>query len=419
MDRNFSAMYRTRQEDPFPDEVDITLRYPDREITLPYKKVSWSITEDGKTEERGLRYGENPHQKAALYRYNGEPLEIEGLGKMEPIRGLSSDLELLQSGKHPGKINVVDVDRALQILSFLKDQAAAVIMKHNNPCGVARGKNMVDAITRARQGDIIAAFGGALVVNRPLDEAEVLAIGDSYFEIVAAPDFTDQALELLSGKKNLRIFRIKGMDRLSYLAGRQYLEFTALMDGGLVLQNSYSTAIRSTKNFISARNERNGAVTETLREAEPRELEDLLFGWFVESGVTSNSVIFIKDGATLAIGTGEQDRVGVVKSTIRKAYRNMAETLSLHWFNAPYNSLCEADMQRIDQEVTKQKGGLSGSVMVSDGFFPFRDGVDAALQEGITAIAEPGGSLRDGEVIQACNERGAALVFTGERSFRH
>ncbi len=151
-------------------------------------------------------------------------------------------------------------------------------------------------------------------------------------------------------------------------------------------------------------------------EAEAR---DLLFGWLVESGVSSNSVIYVKDEATVAIGTGEQDRVGVATIAREKAYRNMAEKIARSEYGRGFDLLDADSRGNVMERVRQARGGLEGAVMISDGFFPFRDGVDVALDEGVTAIAEPGGSLRDGEVIAACNERGAALVFTGERSFRH
>jgi phosphoribosylaminoimidazolecarboxamide formyltransferase/IMP cyclohydrolase len=283
-------------------------------------------------------------------------------------------------------------------------------MKHNNPCGAARADTLAEAIQKAFEGDLVAAFGGAVVVNRPLDMEGARIVADNYFEIIAAPDFEPGVQELLSRRKNLRIFRIAGMDRLAELAGKRYLEFTSLVDGGLVLQNSYTTSIRSTGDFLPAESERKPT------DAEAR---DLLFGWLVESGVSSNSVIYVKDEATVAIGTGEQDRVGVATIAREKAYRNMAERLARTEYERGFDLLDAEAQGKIMERVRRARGGLEGAVMISDGFFPFRDGVDVALNEGITAIAEPGGSLRDGEVIEACNERGAALVFTGERSFRH
>ncbi len=406
MDKRLTAMYREKKSEGFPDRLDICFHYEEEDLTLSYEKVRWNV--DG--EEAGLRYGENPHQQAALYRRTGEEVLIEGVAELVPVSGLSSDLELLQSGKHPGKINIVDVDRALQILRYLPGRPAATIMKHNNPCGAARADTLAEAIRKAFDGDLVAAFGGAVVVNRPLDMEGARIAADNYFEIIAAPDFEPGVLELLSKKKNLRIFRIAGMDRLAELAGKRYLEFTSLVDGGLVLQNSYTTSIRSAGDFMPAENAR------IPTEAEAR---DLLFGWLVESGVSSNSVIYVKNEATVAIGTGEQDRVGVATIAREKAYRNMAERLARTEHERGFDLLDADAREKIMEQVRQAKGGLEGAVMISDGFFPFRDGVDVALNEGIKAIAEPGGSIRDGEVIEACNEHGAALVFTGERSFRH
>jgi phosphoribosylaminoimidazolecarboxamide formyltransferase/IMP cyclohydrolase len=161
------------------------------------------------------------------------------------------------------------------------------------------------------------------------------------------------------------------------------------MDGGLVLQRSYQTRVETVEDFLPAETEVKGTTYRCNRLPTQEELEDLLFGWRVEAGVTSNSVLFVKDRTTVGIGTGEQDRVGVAQIAARKAEERTGE------------------------------GALEGAVMISDGFFPFRDGVDVGLKRGVTAVAQPGGSVRDREIIEACNEYSAAMVFTGERSFRH
>jgi phosphoribosylaminoimidazolecarboxamide formyltransferase / IMP cyclohydrolase len=146
----------------------------------------------------------------------------------------------------------------------------------------------------------------------------------------------------------------------------------------------------------------------------------MVFGWIVESGVTSNSVLYVKDGTTVGIGTGEQDRVGVAEIARFKAYRNLADRLCWAEYKIPWTQLSDENKRKeIQQEVKKLSGGLRGSVMISDAFFPFRDGVDIGLEEGVSAVVQPGGSLRDYEIIEACNERGATMVFTGQRSFRH
>ena len=151
-----------------------------------------------------------------------------------------------------------------------------------------------------------------------------------------------------------------------------------------------------------------------------REYEDLIFGWMVEAGVTSNSVLYVKDGVSVGIGTGEQDRVGVAEIARDKAYRKLADRISWERFKKPYNILSDVDAKAgIDGEVAEQKGGLIGSCMVSDAFFPFRDGVEVGIREGVTAVIQPGGSERDFESIEACNETDVAMVYTGQRSFKH
>ena len=155
------------------------------------------------------------------------------------------------------------------------------------------------------------------------------------------------------------------------------------------------------------------------RQPTDREFDDLMFGWLVECGVTSNSVLYVKDGVTVGIGTGEQDRVGVAEIARDKAYRKLADRLCWERSRTPYNLADAGVRAAIDEEVKALKGGLPGCCMVSDAFFPFRDGLDVGLREGITAVIQPGGSERDFESIQACNEAGAAMVFTGQRCFRH
>jgi phosphoribosylaminoimidazolecarboxamide formyltransferase/IMP cyclohydrolase len=197
-----------------------------------------------------------------------------------------------------------------------------------------------------------------------------------------------------------------------------------------VIQKSFVNRILKPEDFLPAQATNKEGETVIARAPSAAEADDLLFAWAVEAGVTSNSVIFARNGATVAIGTGEQDRVGVVSLTIHKAYAKYMDMLSFTRFNLPMHELAQkaaadkeaaAQLESIQEETKREKGGLIGSVLVSDGFFPFRDGVDCALAQGITAIAQPGGSLRDVEVIKAVNEHvpQVAMVFTGQRSFRH
>ena len=418
-------MYKTILGDPFPSEMKVQLG--DQELV--YRKRTWEI----EGEEKGLRYGENPDQPAAVYELAEGSLVLGGVEFRGPGKGLVSaitEANMLQAGKHPGKTNLTDVDNAINILQYLTAKPAALILKHNNPCGAAWSeKGVADALDKAFWSDRIAAFGGAVVVNRPMDMECARIINSAYFEVVAAPAFEEGVVEELKKRKNLRILEIPGMAHLENLVNVPVLDFKSLIDGGLVMQQSFRNRILSADDFIPATAEKDG-VEVASRQPTADELDDLLFAWAVESGVTSNSIIFVRNGATVSIGTGEQDRVGCVELTIHKAYTKFADMLA---FKEQNMSLYELKLQALNDEKARailddieartraEKGGLMGTAMVSDGFFPFRDGVDAALAHGVAAIAQPGGSIRDHEVIEAVNEASpqVAMVFTGQRSFKH
>jgi len=214
---------------------------------------------------------------------------------------------------------------------------------------------------------------------------------------------------------------VGAIERLAELADARFLDLKSLVDGGIVAQLSFVPEARSRENLQLAEAAHGGKTWRIERAPTDAEYEDMVFGWLVESGVTSNSVIYVKDGCTVGIGTGEQDRVGVAEIARDKAYRKLADRLAWERWEIPYNNLPEEDDRRreIDEEVRARRGGLPGCVMVSDAFFPFRDGVDVGLREGVTAVVQPGGSVNDHEAIAACNERGATMVFTGQRSFKH
>ena len=422
---DLKKMYKTLLHDPFP--ADVSLRVGDQELT--FTKRNWTI--DG--EQKGLRYGENPDQPAALYELTAGGLELEGVAFRGPGQGLVSSLteeHMLQAGKHPGKINLTDVDNGLNILQYLTAKPAAVILKHNNPCGAAwTDEGVATALERAWKSDRIAAFGGTVVVNRPIDDATAAIINSSYFEVVAAPAYEGDSLATLKQRKNLRILKIPGMADLGSLVGQPFLDIKSLADGGMVLQLSFRNRILSVDDFIPATAQKDGSDF-AARKPSDQEADDLLFAWAVEAGVTSNSIIFVRDGATVAIGTGEQDRVGCAELTIHKAYTKYADLISFEEQNKSIYELklqaagdaeAAAVLEDIEKRTKEARGGLPGSVLVSDGFFPFRDGVDVVMAQGITAIAQPGGSIRDWEVITAVNEATpqVAMVFTGQRSFRH
>ncbi len=414
--RDFKAAYKKIMDDHFPDGMEISFVGENGRQTLVYRKASWVI--DG--EEKGLRYGENPGQEAALFRLVNGNLNLGEVKTIQPGRYLASDVELLQSGKHPGKINITDCDNALNILRYFEGTPFAVIVKHNNPCGAAKGKSLADAYHRAYMADRVAAFGGAVALNREVDKETAELIAESYLEVVVAPEFAPGVMEVFAKWKNLRVMRIANMARLSEFVGAQYVDIKSLIDGGLILQTAYVPVTRKREDFLPAQVEYKGKQYAVKRLPTDKEYDDLLFGWLVESGISSNSVIYVKDGATVGIGTGEQDRVGVAEIARDKAYRKLADRLCWESFKTPYSALSKPEAKaEIDRETARQKGGILGSCMVSDGFFPFRDSVDVAAREGVTAIVQPGGSARDFESIEACNEAGIAMVFTGQRSFKH
>lgn len=415
--QDLKAAYRTIMDDHFPKKMEVSFfDDDDRKQTLLYEKVTWVIDDV----EKGLRYGENPGQEAALYRLVNGNLTLGDVQCIQPGRYLASDIELLQSGKHPGKTNITDADNSLNILRYFTESPCAVIVKHNNPCGVAKADTLAEAYAKANMADRVAAFGGAIALNREVDTATAELIAENYAEVVVAPEFGEGALDILQRRKNLRILKIGNMTTLHDYIGERVVDFKSLIDGGLIVQWSYVPKSRATEDLLPAQTIFQGNEYTIKRMPTDAEYDDLLFGWLVESGITSNSVIYVKNGVTVGIGTGEQDRVGVAEIARDKAYRKLADRLCWERHATPYNLLADQEQKAaIDAEVAELKGGLIGSCMVSDAFFPFRDGVDVGIREGITAIIQPGGSLRDFESIEACNEAGVAMVFTGQRSFKH
>lgn len=431
--KDLKEAYKTIEADNFAPKMEISFIDGDNRQTFSYEKVTWNIG----GEEKGLRYGENPGQQAALYKLVNGNLVLGDVELVQPGRYLASIPELLQSGKHPGKTNVTDTDNALNILRYLMDKPTAVIVKHNNPCGVATGSTLAEAYYRANKADRLAAFGGAIALNRECDLETAKLIIENYAEVVVAPDFNPGVMDLFATKKNLRVFRIKNMDRLTDFVAKHVIDFKSLIDGGIVAQTSFSANARKPEDLIPAYCNRKIVNKETAqvsyeehkinRLPTAKEYEDLLFGWLVEAGVTSNSVLYVKDGVTVGIGTGEQDRVGVAEIARDKAYTKHADWIAWEKYQKPYNDLRlvfgEIEGAKKQAEIMEQtkaeKGGIPGSAMVSDAFFPFRDGAEVGIREGVTSIIQPGGAIRDWDVIDCCNEAGVAMVFTGQRSFRH
>jgi phosphoribosylaminoimidazolecarboxamide formyltransferase / IMP cyclohydrolase len=416
MAQDLKSAYKTVMDDHFPARMEVSFGEGSEKQTLVYEKVSWRIDDV----EKGLRYGENPGQEAALYKLLNGNLVLGGSVCIQPGRALASDVELLQSGKHPGKTNITDADNALNVLRYLSATPCTVIVKHNNPCGVAKGATLAEAYEKANRADRVAAFGGAIALNREVDRATAELIVQNYAEVVVAPEFGEGVMDLFATRRNLRVMRIARMERIETYDGARFVDFKSLMDGGIVAQWSFVPAARVKEDLLPAQTVRKGREYRVERLPTEPEYEDLLFGWLVEAGVTSNSVLYVKDGVTVGIGTGEQDRVGVAEIARDKAYRKLADRLCWERFHTPYNVLADADAKaEIDRETAARKGGLIGACMVSDAFFPFRDGIEVGLREGVAAVIQPGGSERDFESIEACNEYGAAMVFTGQRSFKH
>jgi phosphoribosylaminoimidazolecarboxamide formyltransferase/IMP cyclohydrolase len=413
---DIKQMYKTIMDDHFPPRMEISFVDDSGRQTLYYEKVDWVI----ENVRKGLRYGENPGQEAALYRLVNGNLVLGDAQSIAPGRHLVSDIELLQSGKHPGKTNLTDADNALNILRYLTESPAAVIVKHNNPCGAAVSQSLPDAYHKAYMADRVAAFGGCIAVNRSLDRETAEAIAGQYAEVIVAPDFEEGVTEILSRRRNLRVIRIRNMERLQEFAAQRVVEFKSLIDGGLITQWSFVPQARESSDFKLASCEYKGKTYTVDRAPTEQEYADIRFGWLLESGITSNSVIYVKDGVSIGIGTGEQDRVGVAEIARDKAYRKLADRYCFEQYQVPYHDLTDREKKAdIERRVEEEKGGLTGSTMISDAFFPFRDGVDVGLREGVTAVAHPGGSLNDYQSIEACNEAGATMVFTGQRSFKH
>jgi phosphoribosylaminoimidazolecarboxamide formyltransferase/IMP cyclohydrolase len=304
--------------------------------------------------ERVLRYGENPHQKAAFFSVVG-------------ASGPSLARAAVLQGKELSYNNLLDLDAAMKLCAEFSEPAA-VIVKHTNPCGVAiSAEGLLSAYRQARETDPVSAFGGIVAVNRPVEADLAKEMAETFLECVIAPDYSAEALTLLSAKKGLRL--LKGEIGTGTTAE---LELRSVA-GGILAQTRDAT----TSAVAQGRSVGRRAPTD-------KEARDLDFAWRVAKHVKSNAIVFVANGRTIGIGAGQMSRVDSVRIAVSKA-----------------------------------RVPLAGSVLASDAFFPFRDGVDEAAKAGVTAIVEPGGSVRDQEVVAAADERDIAMVFTGERHFRH
>jgi phosphoribosylaminoimidazolecarboxamide formyltransferase/IMP cyclohydrolase len=302
-----------------------------------------------------LRYGENPHQQGAFYRE---------LNAKEPSVSRAKTLH----GKAMSYNNFLDANSALELVKEY-DETAVVIIKHNNPCGVALGVTPVEAYVRARETDPVSAFGGVIAFNKPVDLAAAKEITSTFVEVVIAPGYAEDALAELKRKKDLRLLDIGPLTKVK----REGIDLKKLV-GGLIVQDRDQGALGDLK----------ALQVPTQRKPTAEEYAACAFAWKVCKHVKSNAIIYARPGQTVGIGAGQMSRVDSVKLAGMKAVLP-----------------------------------VKGCVMASDAFFPFRDGIDAAAQVGITAVIQPGGSIRDQEIVKAADEHGMAMILTGMRHFRH
>ena len=314
---------------------------------------------------QGLRYGENPHQSAAFYASPGE------------VFGISAARQL--QGKELSYNNINDTDAALECLAEFSTagQAACVIVKHANPCGVAIGRDPVEAYRKALACDPVSAFGGIIALNRPLDGKTAEEITELFTEVIIAPAADEQAQEIISRKKNLRLLVLDGKPMSgSGLAVKS-------VGGGLLVQTRDTMSVNDMEFRVVTR-----------RKPTEMELADLRFAFRVAKHVKSNAIVYAKNGATVGIGAGQMSRIDSARIAARK-----------------------------NEDISRAAGltapSIRGSVVASDAFFPFADGLLQAAEAGATAVIQPGGSMRDDDVIRAADDAGLAMVFTGVRHFRH
>jgi phosphoribosylaminoimidazolecarboxamide formyltransferase / IMP cyclohydrolase len=308
------------------------------------------------TKTQDMRYGENPHQSAAFYR------------EADVARGLLAGWTQLQ-GKELSYNNIADADAAWECVKTFTDNAACVIVKHANPCGVAIGANVGEAYAKALKTDPTSAFGGIIAFNAPLDGGAAEAVARQFVEVLIAPEITPAARAVFASKANVRLLEVP-LSRST-----NGLDFKRV-GGGVLLQSADAKNVQAAELRVV-----------TKKEPTAAQRDDLLFAWKVAKFVKSNAIVFCADGMTLGVGAGQMSRI---------------------------------DSARI-ASIKAQHAGLTlaGSVVASDAFFPFRDGLDVVVDAGAACVIQPGGSMRDAEVIAAADERGIAMVFTGTRHFRH
>lgn len=375
-----TALYRTARTDEFGSSLNVAL-----------------------SRLTSLRYGENPHQPAAVYAHN------KNLARLINIR-------LAKDGKGGlSATNMMDVARASNILKYFTLPAVAV-MKHNLPSGFAtqyEGNTLAEIYIHARDADARSAFGSAVVFNRSIDKATAEAITSTYVEVVAAPEFDPGVMDILESKKDLRVARYSNLHALPKFIGddNKGFDFKTLPTGQVIVQRPYLTGIRNRDDLIFDAKVIDPLGNEHIVQRDPtqQEIDDMLTAWYVNLGVRSNGIVIVKNGVTLAIGSGQQERVGALEQAIVKGFQKHMDRQKI-----PYDPLLG-----INDTLALSQSPLAGSVVSSDGFFPFRDSIDLMARVGITGVVQPGGSKKDADVIDAVNQHGMSMALTLERCFAH
>ncbi|AIJ48925.1 bifunctional phosphoribosylaminoimidazolecarboxamide formyltransferase/IMP cyclohydrolase [Comamonas testosteroni] len=361
-----AAFNRISQYDGAISDYLSSVRFEDEKLSeeyVPARDLFPGQSNSQFVKIQDLRYGENSHQQAAWYR------------DLYPAPGsLATGVQL--QGKELSYNNIADADAAWECVKSF-DTPACVIVKHANPCGVAVGASAFEAYSKAFQTDPTSAFGGIIAFNRAVDKAAAEAVSKQFVEVLMAPDFSAEALEIFKAKVNVRLMKIAlpAGGATDWDNGRNAIE-SKRIGSGLLLQTSDNHELKLADLKVV-----------TVKQPTPEELQDLLFAWNVAKFVKSNAIVFCKNGMTMGVGAGQMSR------------------------------LDSARIASIKAEAAKLS--LQNTVVASDAFFPFRDGLDVVVDAGATCVAQPGGSMRDQEVIDAANERGVAMVFTGVRHFRH
>ncbi len=333
-----TSNYDTLISDYFNQKSDIKM--PDT-ITFTFEK------------KQDLRYGENPHQKAAYYTSTGE------------TQGTLSEAVQLH-GKELSFNNINDTNGALEVLKEY-EEPTIVAVKHASACGIGSGQNIQEAFIKAYECDKVSIFGGIIASNREIDEQTAEEINNIFIDVVAAPSYTDKALEILKSKKNIRILTLSNINKNDYRA----YDFKKVM-GGILVQDRNNKLLEDELKVV------------TKREPSQEEMQDLIFAWKAVKNTKSNGIVLAKNCATVALGPGQVSRIWALENAVKQG---------------------------------KQK--VKGSVMASDAFFPFSDSIEAAAKAGVTAVIQPGGSLKDQESIDMADKYGIAMIFTGIRHFKH